>query len=73
MKSYILQNKKKNHKETVKIEAKKYLKELDLEIALKGLHEEDLSESEYLEEVAVGARYAAIDGGSVNFKLAGRR
>ena len=44
-------NKKKNHKETVKIEAKKYQKELDLEIALKGLHEEDLSESEYLEEV----------------------
>ena len=44
-------NKKKNHKETVRIEAKKYQKELDLEIALKGLHEEDLSESEYLEEV----------------------
>ena len=44
-------NKKKNHKENVKIEAKKYQKELDLEIALKGLHEEDLSESEYLEEV----------------------
>ncbi|MBS7020933.1 MAG: transposase, partial [Firmicutes bacterium] len=28
-------NKKKHHKETVKIEAKKYQKELDLEIALK--------------------------------------
>ena len=34
-------NKKKNHKETVKIEAKKYQKELDLEIALKGLQDED--------------------------------
>lgn len=44
-------NKKKNHKEIVKIEAKKYQKELDLEIALKGLKEEDLSEEEYLEEV----------------------
>jgi len=44
-------NKKKNHKETVKIEAKKYQKELDLEIALKGLHDEDLSEEEYFEEV----------------------
>lgn len=30
-------NKKKNHKEVVKIEAKKYQKELDLEIALKEL------------------------------------
>ena len=37
-------NKKKNHKELVKIEAKKYQKELDLEIALKGLQEEDLTE-----------------------------
>ena len=44
-------NKKKNHKEMVKIEAKKYQKELDLEIALKGLHEETLSEEEYFEEV----------------------
>ena len=44
-------NKKKNHKETVKIEAKKYQKELDLEIALKGLHDKDLSEEEYFEEV----------------------
>ena len=44
-------NKKKNHKEIVSVEAKKYQKELDLEIALKGLKEEDLSEEEYLEEV----------------------
>lgn len=44
-------NKKKKHKETVKIEAKKYQKELDLEIALKGLRDEDLTEEEYLEEV----------------------
>ena len=44
-------NKKKNHKEIIKVEAKKYQKELDLEIALKGLHEEDLTEEEYFEEV----------------------
>ena len=44
-------NKKKNHKELIKIEAKKYQKELELEIALKGLNEEDLSDDEYLEEV----------------------
>ena len=44
-------NKKKNHKETVKIEAKKYQKELDLEVALKGLQEKDLTDDEYLEEV----------------------
>ena len=44
-------NKKKNHKETVKKEAKKYQKELDLEIALKGLQDEDLTDEEYLEEV----------------------
>ena len=44
-------NKKKNHKEKIKIEAKKYQKELDLEIALKGLHDENLSEEEYFEEV----------------------
>ena len=45
------ENKKKNHKEIIKIEAKKYQKELDLEIALKGLHDADLTEEEYLEEV----------------------
>ena len=44
-------NKKKNHKEIVKIEAKRYQKELDLEIALKELQEEDLTNEEYLEEV----------------------
>ena len=44
-------NKKKNHKEIVQIEAKKYQKDLELEIALKGLQEEDLTEEEYLEEV----------------------
>lgn len=44
-------NKKKNHKEIVKIEAKKYQKELELEIALKGLHDKDLTEEEYFEEV----------------------
>ena len=44
-------NKKKNHKELVKVEAKKYQKELDLEIALKGLQDEDLTDEEYLEEV----------------------
>ncbi len=44
-------NKKKNHKEIVNIEAKKYQKELDLEMALIELHNEDLSEEEYLEEV----------------------
>ncbi len=44
-------NKKKNHKEIVKIEAKKYQKELELEIALKGLKDEDLTNEEYLEEV----------------------
>jgi len=44
-------NKKKNHKEMVQVEAKKYQKELELEIALKGLREEDLTEEEYLEEV----------------------
>ena len=41
----------RNHKEIVKIEAKKYQKELDLEIALKGLQEEDLTDEEYLEEI----------------------
>ena len=44
-------NKKKNHKEMVKIEAKRYQKELDLEIALKGLQEENLTDEEYLDEV----------------------
>ena len=44
-------NKKKNHKEIIKIEAKKYQKELELEIALKGLHDKDLTEEEYFEEV----------------------
>ena len=44
-------NKKKNHKEIVKIEAKKYQKELELEIALRGLHDKDLTEEEYFEEV----------------------
>ena len=44
-------NKKKNHKEIVKIEAKEYQKELELEIALKGLKEEDLTDDEYIEEV----------------------
>ena len=44
-------NKKKNHKEIVKVEAKKYQKELELEIALKSLQEEDLTDDEYLEEV----------------------
>lgn len=44
-------NKKRNHKELVKIEAKEYQKELDLEIAMKGLQEEDLTDDEFLEEV----------------------
>ena len=44
-------NKKKNHKEIVKIEAKEYQKELELEIALKGLKEEELSDEEYIKEV----------------------
>ena len=44
-------NKKKNHKEIVKVEAKKYQKELELEIALKGLKEEDFTDEEFLEEV----------------------
>ena len=44
-------NKKKHHKEVVKTEIKKYQKELDLEIALKGLQEENLTDEEYLEEV----------------------
>jgi hypothetical protein len=33
------------------VEAKKYQKELDLEIVLKGLQEEELTDEEYLEEV----------------------
>ena len=42
-------NKKKNHKEIIDIEIKKYQKELDLEIALKGLQDKDLNEEEYFE------------------------
>ena len=44
-------NKKKNHKEIVKIEAKKYQKELDLEIALRELHEDNLTDEEFMEEI----------------------
>ena len=44
-------NKKKNHKETVKVEAKKYQRDLDFEIVLKGLREEELTNEEFLEEV----------------------
>ena len=44
-------NKKKNHKELMKIQAKKYQKELELEIALKGLQDEEFSDEEYIEEV----------------------
>ena len=44
-------NKKNYHKEIKTIEVKKYQKELDLEIALKGLQDEDLTDDEYLEEV----------------------
>jgi len=44
-------NKKKNHKEILKTEIKKYQKELDLEIALKGLQDKDLTDEEYLKEV----------------------
>lgn len=45
-------NKKKNHKEIVKIEAKKYQKELELEIALKGLHDSELTEK-YLSSAVI--------------------
>ena len=38
----------RNHKKIVKIEAKKYQKELDLEIALKGLQEEVIGEKEII-------------------------
>ena len=44
-------NKKENHKELMKIQAKKYQKELELEIALKGLQDEEFSDEEYIEEV----------------------
>ena len=44
-------NKKKNHKEIIKQEAKRYQKELETEIAIKGLYEEELSEEEFIEEV----------------------
>ena len=43
-------NKKKSHKKIVKVKAKKYQKELELEIALKALQEEDLTDDEYLEK-----------------------
>ena len=49
-------NKKKNHKEVVQIEAKKYQKELELEISLKGLKEEDFTDEEFLEEIEKEAR-----------------
>ena len=44
-------NTKNYHKEIRTTEVKKYQKELDLEIALKGLQDEDLTDKEYLEEV----------------------
>ena len=44
-------NKKKSHKEIVQIEAKRYQRELETEIAIKGLYDEDLSEEEFIEEV----------------------
>lgn len=44
-------NKKKNHKEIINVEVKKYQKELDLEMALIKLHDEELNEEEYFEEV----------------------
>ena len=44
-------NKKKNHKEIVQVEAKRYQKELELEIDLKGLKEENFTDEEFLEEV----------------------
>ncbi len=37
-------NKKKNHKELIKIEAKKYQKGLELEIALKAFREDDFKQ-----------------------------
>ena len=44
-------NKKKNHKEMMKIEVKKYQRDLDMEIAIRQLDSEDLTEEEFLEEV----------------------
>lgn len=44
-------NKKKNHKEMKEIVIKKYQRDLDLEIALKGLKDNNLTDEEYLEEV----------------------
>lgn len=44
-------NKKRNHKEMVQVQAKKYQRELELEIALKGLRDCDLTDDEYLGEV----------------------
>ena len=44
-------NKKKNHKEMVEIQAKKYQKDLELEMALIKLQEEEISDEEYIEEV----------------------
>ena len=44
-------NKKKNHKEMMKIEAKKYQRDLDIEIALRQLDSEDLTDEEFLKEV----------------------
>ncbi|MBP3503131.1 MAG: IS1182 family transposase [Clostridia bacterium] len=44
-------NKKKNHKEIVSIEAKKYQKELEIELATKDLMEENISNEEFIEEV----------------------
>ena len=46
-----MQIKRKKHKELMKIQAKKYQKELELEIALKGLQDEEFSDEEYIEEV----------------------
>ena len=44
-------NKKKNHKEMKEIMVKKYQRDLDLEIAIKGLQDEDLTDEEFLNEV----------------------
>ena len=44
-------NKKKNHKEMKEIMVKKYQRDLDLEIAIKGLKDEDLTDEEFLDEV----------------------
>lgn len=43
-------NKKKNHKEIVKIEAKKYQKELELEMLLHEYHNDEIDEEEYMEK-----------------------